>query len=163
MISIQLADDAAELEQIRLEALKTNPECFFESYSVISTKTDEYWQQLIDKQQYYTIKKDYRVIGMFAVYLDSDRAKCAGITSVYITPDERRNNYADSMIDFIVNKFKHWPLKLYVTTANIAANKLYEKHGFKKERETSGTYGDGNKYQVNVLIREKHLVQFFMG
>jgi|APSaa5957512576_1039674.scaffolds.fasta_scaffold163624_1 ribosomal protein S18 acetylase RimI-like enzyme len=75
------------------------------------------------------------------------------ISWLFVHPDHRRKGVGQMLLNQVLSRLAG-TIKLNVAKNNIAAKKLYEKHGFKIEREFVGNF-NGFESQAMTLILEK--------
>lgn len=94
------------------------------------------------------------------VFVAEDSARVVGfggnrgsfITWLFVHPSFRRNGIATSLVRFMLGRLAE-PVTLNVMSGNVSARALYERIGFKVEREFQGHF-QGNPCNVAKLIYE---------
>jgi len=87
---------------------------------------------------------DNQPVGMASV-AESSFTGAADIFSVWVDPQFRRRGIGDSLVVAIIEWAKHRHLQqalLYVNEGCDAAEKLYDRHGFRRTGETQVVDGD---------------------
>ncbi|GAA0122537.1 MAG: ribosomal protein S18-alanine N-acetyltransferase [Clostridium argentinense] len=95
--------------------------------------------------RYVTLKMDDTVIGFGGMWVIFEEAH---ITNIAIHPDYRKMGYSHIIVDSLESICKSegvTAMTLEVRASNIAAQKLYENHGFKVEGVRKGYYEDNRE------------------
>jgi ribosomal-protein-alanine N-acetyltransferase len=131
---------------------------------LMSTETTKYVQEIsslsfpiswslesIEKEltnkfaRYVTLKNNDKVIGFGGMWVIFEEAH---ITNIALHPEYRRMGYSHIILDSleaICKKEGVTAMTLEVRASNIAAQKLYEHHGFKVEGIRKGYYEDNKE------------------
>lgn len=146
---------------LRLKALKTDPLAFASTFREDSLKSDNIWQENMQKSILAAAEIDNKLVGMMLAYIypKSRLRHWAELHGVYVMPEFRGQKIASQMLEKLIavlKKKKIMKLKLAVVEENQAAVKLYKKFGFrivgKLEKEN---YFDGKYYDE--IIMEKFI------
>ena len=114
--------------------------------ALILLKDDEKNIELFHDSRIYVIEKDNILLGF-----GGNKGNC--ISWLFVHPNHRRKGVAKLIIEQILSQLTG-TIKLNVAKNNIAAMALYNKFGFKIEREFEGNY-NGYKSQAMTLCLEK--------
>jgi len=156
--------DWQKFKEIRLEALKTNPTAFSNTYEDIAKYPDEKWQ----KQMKQSEKKDEnyflfafdgdKVIGMNGAYWTNKPVTkhIAEVFGVFVNPAYRGQGIGKRLMDEIITEIKKNPqfkkIKLGVNAENIQALKLYLSCGLKVVGRLEKELKFGDKYCDELLL-----------
>lgn len=158
-----------EYKELRLRALKTEPQAFSSSHAKETTYPDEKWQERLKSANegitswMYFARKGNGLVGMIGGYRDENnlRNHTAQIWGVYVDPEYRGKGIAKSLksilIDSMAQNIDINTIKLEVNTDQGSAKKLYEHFGFKSLDTVTLLLGDGVEHQVTNM--EKFLVK----
>jgi ribosomal protein S18 acetylase RimI-like enzyme len=141
MIRLLDQTDAKKYLELRLEALKENPEAFATSYDEVISKAnplEEFEKSFAQANQYnFGAFKDEKLIGMVTL-LPETKVKLkhkANIFAMYVTPDERGNGLGKALLDAAIKQARAIEgisrVNLSVVSINHDAKGLYQKFGFK--------------------------------
>ncbi|MBN2355938.1 GNAT family N-acetyltransferase [candidate division KSB1 bacterium] len=136
-----VADDAASLRDIRLEALAHHPVAFAADYSMTEAESTEVWVKLIS--EYAALKKgvvciaavDNQIIGMVGLVREKwpKTHHSAYVWGVYVKQDWRGKGVAAALLETCTSWGELHGLsviKLGVTTTNTPAIRCYDRCGF---------------------------------
>jgi ribosomal protein S18 acetylase RimI-like enzyme len=128
--------DIDRLREIRLEALRANPEAFSADLAIEEALTPEQWRQrLVNTAWFASIEaQTWRGIGAFSRRSPSRKESHTGwIGSIYVRPAHRRkgiaNQLLEALLDHAANEVDQ--VVLTVNADNKTAIALYERHGFR--------------------------------
>jgi RimJ/RimL family protein N-acetyltransferase len=142
-IKIQAAgiENAAEIFDLRLEALRTNPEAFAADFELTLVRGEKEWQDIIrgyaeNLSGIISIAcKEDRVIGMGAILRGHwpKTRHCGTLWGIYITPEFRGQKIGEAIVKHCIE----WAtgnqisvITLAVVTSNTAAIRCYQACGF---------------------------------
>lgn len=153
-------------KDIRLQALKTNPTAFANTYEDVLTHPDEKWKEQLEQSQ----KKDGiiilfamdgdKVVGMNAFHWTNKPVTkhVAQIFGVFISPEYRGKGIGRLLMDGIISEIKKNPqfikITLGVNAENSSALKLYESLGLKVVGKHTKELRFGDKF-CDELLMEK--------
>lgn len=157
-----------EYKNLRLEALKQEPQAFASSYTQESITADEIWQERLvadskDTQSTYLFAEiNNQLVGMLRIAREQapHSQHIASVYAVYVKSQFRGKGVGGKLLTEAINWFKKFPnpvkISLHVTTTQTGAIALYKSLGF----ETIGTLPkellvDGKYYDVYEM--EKYL------
>ncbi len=160
-----MPDEWTKYKNLRLRALKEEPQAYGSSYAENSTKPEEFWKQrLLDAIQEKTqwlvfAKSDNHLVGMVGAFAEKE-PDVAHIISVYVVPEARGNGISKDLMRDLLNRIKRnsWIKKIIVDVnpQQHAALNLYKNLGFKIIKHYKMILGDGNEhdvYQMGMLIK----------
>ncbi|WP_026909194.1 GNAT family N-acetyltransferase [Paucisalibacillus globulus] len=141
MIRLLEPTDAKKYLELRLEALKENPEAFAASYDELISKVNplEQFEKSIAQATHYNFGafKDEKLIGMVTLLPETkvNLKHKANIFAMYVTPDERGNGLGKALLDAAIKQARAIDgisrVNLSVVSINHDAKGLYQKFGFK--------------------------------
>lgn len=160
-------EDWQAYKDIRLEALKTEPQAFGASYEGNAQKPDEYWRGRLEdaargeKSWLLFAKANDRLIGMIGAFAedvgDSVEPHSAEIISVYVTPAERGKGAAKALMTAILQELSQKKtirtVVLAVNVHQIPAIQLYKCFGFQITGKRNEQSGDGAYHQGYLMER----------
>lgn len=94
---------------------------------------------------YIVAKKDDKIIGYGGMWIIIDEGH---ITNIAVLPEYRKQGVGDAILSKLIslcNEKRVKAMTLEVRESNIAAHKLYEKHGFKTEGIRPRYYEDNGE------------------
>ncbi|WP_010093931.1 GNAT family N-acetyltransferase [Ornithinibacillus scapharcae] len=165
MIRLLEPGDAKQYYELRLEALKENPEAFAQSYEeIIQNKlvVEQYEEKFRLGASYnFGAFKDGKLVGMVTLSPES-KTKLkhkANIFAMYVTPNERGKGIAEALLEKAIQQARNMggikKINLTVVSINLGAKALYKKYGFK-------TFGIEEKALLikNVYYDEEYMSLF---
>lgn len=165
MIRLLRPEDAQRYYELRLEALKENPEAFAASYEeTIKNKTQviQYRENFQSNVSYnFGAFKDSKLVGMVTLFPETkEKLKHkATIFAMYVTPSERGKGIGTALLENAIQQAKDLgsikKINLTVVSINQDAKELYKKYGFK-------TFGLEEKALIikNVYYDEEYMSLF---
>lgn len=150
--------------EIRLEALKTNPTAFLNTFRDVKKYPEEKWRKQLEQSQ----KKDGafflfafdegKIIGMNGLYWVKKPVTkhIAEIFGVFVNPNYRGQDIGKKLMEEIISEIKKNPqftkIKLGVNAENIPALKLYESFGLKVVGKLEKELKFGDRYCDELLL-----------
>ncbi len=141
-------------KELRLAALKNDPQAFSSTYADQVQFPDSFWQGRLQdaaeggKSRLLFAREGERLVGMVGAFLDSKDT--AGVISLYVTPEGRGKGIARGLITTILSEIREIPsvkkVILAVNARQEAAVHLYTNLGFKIVGQEESIMGDGNIY-----------------
>ena len=130
---------AGEYMNLRLEALRENPEAFSSSYEEESQGSIKKYEQRLQQETSYTFGAidNGDLVGIVVLVTEPHKklGHKAEIVSMYVTPRHRRSGIGRLLMTEAINKAKTLgsieQVNLTVNAGNLAAKKLYSSLGFK--------------------------------
>lgn len=148
---------------IRLKALKEEPQAFGSTYVDNSKRPDEFWMQRLDdaskmfSQWLVFAKVDKKIVGMVGAFLE--KLDEAHVIAVYVVPEAREKGISKMLMKELLAKIKtNGEIKKIVVDVNpeqVAALNLYKHSGFRITKKYRLVLGDGNEhdvYQLQMLV-----------
>lgn len=156
--------DAAIYREIRLEALKANPEAFSSSYTEEKDYPLENFENRLNFGHFFTFGAfvENKLTGVVTLILET-RSKTkhrANIVAMYVSPELRRSGIGRRLMTEAIKKANEIneieQIYLTVTSSNEPAKNLYQSLGFK-------TYGiDKNGLKIEDTYFDDELMVLFL-
>lgn len=156
--------DANAYLEIRLEALRTNPEAFASSYLEERGQTAEKYNERFAADDSFTFGafNDSALIGVITLISEkmTKLQHRASIVAMYVTPEKRGNGLAKELMKEAIKTAKTIEgieqIHLTVVSSNAAALGLYASLGFK-------TYGhEKNALKIDGIYYDEELMVLFL-
>ena len=149
-VDLLSADDWQRLREVRLQALKSDPEAFGGNFEKESQLSENEWRKRFDKEDYLVVSLDERDVGMLYIeVLDGDHGATCWIGGCWTNPDVRGRGAMRAMLDFIDRNSiaKEWTRQgLGVWDENKSAISAYLSLGFEYAGELIPSSANPNKY-----------------
>jgi ribosomal protein S18 acetylase RimI-like enzyme len=140
---------------IRLEALREEPQAFGSTYTDMEQKPPEYWQgrlaeaALGEESWLLFAQEGERLIGMIGAFYDETQ-ETARIIAVYVSKAKRKMGVGKALMEGILFKIGKKTgirkIALGVNQEQSAAVRLYQRFGFIIIDEKEELQGDGKKH-----------------
>jgi len=125
-------------KSVRLESLRDSPEAFSSLYEDAVERSEESWVNQVDasavgKDRATFVVLDDGVVGVGALYRDSNDPDVGELLQVWVNPEKRGGSVAVDLLDGIFvwvrgNGFLR--VKAEVMVSNVRALRFYERFGF---------------------------------
>jgi ribosomal protein S18 acetylase RimI-like enzyme len=149
--------------EIRLEALRREPQAFGTTSAEAEGQPPEYWQGRLSAAQgeedswLYFAQDGEQLIGMIGAFYDPE-LEAAEIVSVYVSQAARGQGAGKALMEAILSAVKKkeglQKAILGVNREQAAAVRLYRDFGFTIVKEKEGMQGDGNIYIGYLMEKE---------
>ncbi|TKD72423.1 GNAT family N-acetyltransferase [Pseudalkalibacillus hwajinpoensis] len=158
------AEDAEAYYELRLEALKKNPEAYAASYEEAIQRDNPVEQTARNMKSGFTFGAfvDNTLVGVVTLVRGSGmkvRHK-ADLFAVYVTPEQRGKGVGRDLLSHVLDYAKSLDgllkLSVSVVTTNERAKSLYKSFGFK-----TILIEEKSLYVKGTFLDEEHMVQFF--
>jgi ribosomal protein S18 acetylase RimI-like enzyme len=147
-----------EYKELRLAALKNEPQAFGSSYERESAYPDEEWQERLKeaaegKRHIFFARLDEKLVGMVAGGRDYEESNSnvAYIWGLYIDASLRRKGIAKLLMSKVLEELSKdrgiQTIRLEANVEQESAVKLYESLGFKKTQAFLRRMGNGLEHQ----------------
>lgn len=151
-----IADDQWPVyRQIRLEALKEEPQAFGRSLKEEQEFSEERWRRRASNPYCLVAFQGNRPVGTVSGYLDDERGH-AHLVGMYVSAPARGQGVGSRLIKRLVENFAlHGEVEKIVLTVNqqqVHAVNLYRKLGFSVEHEVKEILGDGCKHWLYRMV-----------
>lgn len=155
--------DWKKFKEIRLDALRNNPEAFGSAYEEEVNRTDNRWKNsLRNKNKVVFLALDKEIpVGLSKIAYESaiKMNHLAHIYSVYVKPEYRGRKISNRLIKSVLADAKNKKIikkvKLNVVTKQLPAINLYKKFGFKILAKLSKEVKVGKKYYDEYMMEKK--------
>lgn len=157
-------EDWQSYKDLRLAALKNDPQAFSSTYADQVRQPEAYWrgrlQDVAEGKQSWLLfaREDLRLVGMVGAFIVS--ADTAGIISLYVLREARGRGISKALMSAILEETCKIPTIQKVTLAvnahQDAAVRLYTGLGFEVVGQEESLMGDGKSYtelQMEKCIR----------
>lgn len=158
-------DDAAQLRDLRLQALQDTPQAFGADFKTASERTVEWWEEEIrsgmenEERVIFLAQAGENLVGMTGIYRrNAPKSLHSGmIWGVFVQPSWRGLHLADAMIESCLG----WGMargvriaRIGVITTNTAAIRCYMRCGFEVYGvEPMAIYWGGRYYDELLMAR----------
>ncbi len=159
-----------DFKNLRLNALKTDPQAFLSTFEKQSNYPDEKWRERLEianegiRSWILFAEENSQLVGMVGGYRSDDNLKdnSAEIWGVYVKPDKRGKGIAKALLKNIINTLSENPdislIKLEVNIDQEVAKKLYEDLNFVITGTSNIILGDGKEHKVAAMERKAKLL-----
>ncbi len=149
-----------DYRDLRLLALKEEPQAFGSVYKIELGQSDSKWQERLQsyqegKQQWMVFARfGKELIGMVGAWQSPDDMQNmqANLMATFVVPNQRGRGIGTQMLTLLIDEIKRSNrvsvLKLEVNPEKESAVKLYVKAGFQKMGEKQMVLGDGENHLV---------------
>lgn len=120
--------------EVRLRALKDAPYAFGSTWDQEKDRSEQAWREAVASRVRLVAARGDQVIGMAAVGPSMFSGE-ADVTSFWVAPHARGKGVGDSLLLAVAawaQEGGYHDLFLWVTDGNAPAEKLYERHGFRR-------------------------------
>lgn len=131
--------EGAALRDVRLKALRTDPDAFAASLDQGTSRDDHVWNDIAaaaavgHQEVIFVIEGDNGFIGMVGAFARPGEPTIRNLYGMWVAPEERGSGLGMELVDAVV----HWTrdagadeVKLWVVETNEPAVRLYERAGF---------------------------------
>lgn len=153
-------EDWKQYRDLRLRALKEEPQAFGSTYADNSKHPDEYWQQRLED----TLNKNAQwlvfarlngvLVGMVGAFVEKEPEN-AHVIVVYVTPEARGKSISKMLMKELLTRIKTnnviKKITVDVNPEQEAALNLYKNSGFQVIKQYRMTLGDGKEHEVYQL------------
>ncbi len=157
------ADDWQAYRELRLRALKEDPEAFGSNYAESAVLPEARWRsRLLDAQKgevswLFFAREGGKLVGMIGAFIDEASPGTATIVSVYVPAEERGKGISSRLMERVLSELSsHVSLKwatLAVNKVQLPAIGLYKKFGFQCAGIETAQMGSGTIAEEMLMIR----------
>jgi ribosomal protein S18 acetylase RimI-like enzyme len=127
--------DAADYRAVRLAALQNAPEAFGSTYESEAARPMSGWEERLAAPGAFGAFIGHEIVGMARFMQDSGSAKerhKGAVYGMYVAPQARGQGVGSALLSALIEHASGIveQLRLGVVDTNIAAIRLYQKHGF---------------------------------
>lgn len=151
-------------KEIRLRALKEDPQAFGAAYEDAVKFDESEWRRRLenaensDRSWLWFAQENQKIVGLIGAYMEKDATNEATIVSVFVPKEERGKGISSLLMDKIISELSAKPylkkINLTVNKDQVAAVNLYTKFGFVKVGEQNFKMGNGQKAVEFVMERQ---------
>jgi ribosomal protein S18 acetylase RimI-like enzyme len=153
-----------EYRELRLRALKEDPEAFSSSYADSLRQPEQFWKtRLADAERgegswLLFGTQDNKLVGMIGAFTEGDTTEIATVVSVYVPREERGNGISSRLMEEILRVLSAVPrlrkARLDVNVSQVAAIRVYQRCGFREIGRKPATTGAGEAVKQLVMERD---------
>lgn len=150
-------EDWQQYRELRLRALKEEPQAYGSSYEENAKHAGSYWRERLedtvrtDTQWLVFAKMDGDLVGMVGAFAEKESDN-AHVIAVYVVPEARGKGVSKLLMKELLARIKtNEKIKNIVVDVNPdqeAALNLYKKSGFQVVKEYKMILGDGKEHDV---------------
>ncbi len=152
-----------EYKELRLEALKKEPQAFGANYNETVSKPDDVWIERVkaseigDKDLMYFAEVNGKLIGMIGAFFNTNEKNqvVSNIWGVYVNEQFRGKGIGKKLMEQLINRVesnnKSKIIKLKVTRNQKEALSLYQRFGFKIVGTIKYILGDGKEHDEYIM------------
>jgi GNAT superfamily N-acetyltransferase len=138
-------DEGAPLREVRLRALRTDPDAFAASHDQASARDDHIWEQIATtaadghEEIIFVIEGEDRFAGMVGAFARADEPATRNLYGMWVAPEARGAGLGVGLVDAVVDWSREVgaeEVKLWVVETNVPAVRLYRRAGFVPTGET---------------------------
>ena len=127
------------LRDVRLRALRTDPDAFAATHDQASSRFDHVWEDLAatasagDQEIIFLVEGDEEVIGMVGAFARDEEPATRQLYGMWVAPEARGSGVGASMVEAVIEWSRAGgadEVKLWVVESNLPAVRLYQKAGF---------------------------------
>jgi ribosomal protein S18 acetylase RimI-like enzyme len=153
--------DATDYRAIRLAALQTAPEAFGSTYESEASRPMSGWEERLAAPGAFGAYLGDNIVGMARFVQDAGSAKerhKGSVYAMYVAPEARGQGGGAALLSALIEHASGIveQLRLGVVDTNIAAIRLYQKHGFEiygtEMRALKGEAGYSNELLMARLL-----------
>jgi GNAT superfamily N-acetyltransferase len=140
---------------VRLTALKEAPYAFGSTWENEKDKSELDWRDAVNSRARFVAELDGQVVGMAAVG-EAGISRVASLTSLWVDPRARGKGVGDSLVLAAIawaTDAGHNQLLLWVTDGNAYAERLYERHGFRRTGDTQQVRLSEDRLECEMSLR----------
>jgi ribosomal protein S18 acetylase RimI-like enzyme len=123
--------DWREFRRIRLAALADAPREFSSTLAEADRLSEEDWRERLAGRAQFLVRADGQPVGTAGCFIEPDGT--AQLVSMWVYPGRRGHGAGDMLVSAVLGWARRagYPdVRLWVTTDNAAAQRLYARHGF---------------------------------
>ncbi len=119
---------------MRLEALGEAPYAFGSTYAREQQRSEVEWRSALSARTRWVAESGGAAVGTVSGG-DGESTGVAALTAMWVDPGFRRQGIGDMLVDCVIDwarRTGYSQLVLWVVDGNADAERLYERHGFKR-------------------------------
>ncbi len=140
-----------EYKELRLTALRTDPDAFGATYASSLARPDEWWQGVLEAAEIdpnrtvLFAEVGGELVGLAGAYPEQE-AGCVDVTQMFVRPEHRGKGIGRALLKAVVEEVKAEKIRLCVNSDFPAAVALYKDFGFEVIAESEGVRSDGSRF-----------------
>ena len=152
--------EGAIFGQIRVEALRTNPESFAAEAADYDQFSEKDWEPILTSRTAFVAFDSERPVALASIvgFGLSRLAHRAEVSNVFVSPDYRGTGLSARLWDAVENYARSQgiqQLELAVNAENTAALRFYERRGYRKIGTIPHGFRHGGRYfDEHLLVRQ---------
>jgi len=126
-------DDIPIVRDLRLEAMTDAPDAFASTYDREFARTDADWERWLSPGVTFLVEEAHRPVGLVAGKHDGADPAVVHLMAMWVHPSARGTGAGDALVKAVVEWAREVgaeKVRLHVVIENMAARRLYERHGF---------------------------------
>jgi len=153
-----------EYRDLRLRALREDPEAFSSSYAATQEQPDEYWKDRLaealrgERSWLLFAKEGDKLVGMIGAFVEAKSSDTATVVSVYVPREERGKGVSaalmEEMLRVLSESAELRKAELVVNVSQSQAIQLYLRFGFRETGRQPSTTGAGQDVEQVVMERQ---------
>ena len=137
--------EGSRLREVRVRALRTDPDAFAASHDQASARDDQVWEEMAvagstgEEEIILVAEGDDGLVGMVGAFTRADEPNTRHLYGMWVAPEARSSGLGQRFVDAV----REWSIetgadevKLWVVESNLPARTLYEKVGFVRTGES---------------------------
>ncbi len=153
------SDDWQKLRDIRLVALKTDPQAFGGNFDEEVDRQELEWRKRLENPDRFSvaIEENDILVSLAGALKDKEDGKWM-LVAVYTRPEARGRGYSQELTQFVIEEVKRRgvsEIKLTVNVDQKDAVHVYKKTGFKiMETKRGEKMGDGKLHDEYLMVKK---------
>ncbi|TQM33177.1 GNAT family N-acetyltransferase [Nocardia bhagyanarayanae] len=145
-------DDWHRFRRIRLLALAEAPYAFGSTLAWARARTDQDWRELLAARTQFLATAGDHDLGTVGAVAESD---VAHLISMWVAPEARGTGVADLLVRSVIDwaaATGYLGIQLEVSDGNIAAERLYHRHGFRRTGVAGAISSDDARLEFEMRL-----------
>lgn len=152
-----------EYRELRLRALREDPEAFSSRYADSLNQPEDYWRTRLaeaakgERTWLLFARQDAKLVGMVGAFIEDPAAERATVVSVYVPKEARGQGISTHLMEAMLRLLSTVPTlkqaQLCVNVTQIPAIQLYKRFGFVETGQEPAMTGAGHAVQQLVMQR----------
>lgn len=131
--------EGSALRDVRLRALRTDPDSFAATHDLASSRDDDAWEKMTaaaasgDQEALFVVEGDPAFAGLVGAFARPEEPATRHLYGMWVDPEARGSGIGIGLVDAVID----WTraaggdeVKLWVVESNLPAVRLYQKVGF---------------------------------
>jgi len=135
--------------------LKEAPYAYGSTWEAEKDLSEQQWRGLVQSRTRFVAEAGDQVVGTAAAGASTYR-RTASMTSLWVDPHWRGKGVGDLLVTAVTAwaaEFRYNQLLLWVTDGNTHAERLYERHGFRRTGDTSQVRPGESRIEFEMSVR----------